>query len=512
MSKADPLFLLIKSMSKSEKRHFKLFTSKNELQNGKDYLRLFDAIDSQKTYDEEAIVKKFKDEPYFSQLRSVKLYLYNQLIKSLKSLHEESSSRILLENFLIEIEILFQKQLYKSCTRVIRRAKACAKKYENHTKMLDLIRWEHKVAMYIQDVEHIESMRSDWIKEEQQAIDQSIELFELRKLNYELMPFFIRKGFAKTEEELQTVKQILSSDLLITEKKSFLSEMARLSTEGNCFAILGRVDDRYLGLKKLAKLLDSHPQHLYENLNEYLLNLCIVVSLSIQQREFTFSEDLIEKIDRLCTERPHQIHTSTLIIYLRSKVFFSVTKGEFKEALSQAQLLEKLFLKGDLKTDPADGLLIDLQQSVVYFANQNHSKAQQFIQKIMNADLDIRLDIQTTARVIYLIIQYETEEYEHLEYARRSTYRFLLRKKRLQESESVLLDFIRRTRQMNSNTEVLRALATLRQNIIALNDRQFMSGFPFIEWLDSKLEKKSLGEIMRANYLNHLEDSKAKSL
>lgn len=512
MSKADPLFLLIKSMSKSEKRHFKLFTSKNELRNGKDYLRLFDVIDNQKEYNEEAIIKKFKDEPYFSQLRSVKLYLYNQLIKSLKNLHEESSSRILLENFLVEIEILFQKQLYKSCTRVIRRAKAYAQKYENHTKMLDLIRWEAKVAMYIKDVEQIESMRSDWVKEEQQAIDHSIELFELRKLNYELMSFFFRKGFAKTEEELQTVKQILSSDLLTTEKKAFLAEMARLSMEGNCLAILGRVDDRYLGLKKLVKLLDSQPHHVYENLNEYLLTLCNVFSLSVQQREFTFSEDLMEKIDRLCTERPHQVHTSTLIICLRSKIFFSLTKGEFREALGQAQLLEKLILQSGSKTDAIDGRLIDLQQSVVYFANQNYSKAQQFIQKIMNADLDIRLDIQTTARVIYLIIQYETQEYEHLEYAWRSTYRYLLKKKRLQKSESILLDFIRRTRQMNPNTEVLRALATLKQNIIALNDRQFMSGFPFIEWLDSKLEKKSLGEIMKENYLKLLEDSKVKSL
>jgi hypothetical protein len=52
MKPSNELHDLIKSLTKSEKRFFKLHSS---LQAGdKNYLRIFDAIDKQKVYDEEA--------------------------------------------------------------------------------------------------------------------------------------------------------------------------------------------------------------------------------------------------------------------------------------------------------------------------------------------------------------------------------------------------------------------------------------------------------------------------
>lgn len=53
MKPSVELFNLIKSLTKSEKRYFKLTST---LQSGeKNYLRLFEAIENQKVYDEEEI-------------------------------------------------------------------------------------------------------------------------------------------------------------------------------------------------------------------------------------------------------------------------------------------------------------------------------------------------------------------------------------------------------------------------------------------------------------------------
>ncbi len=53
MKPSTELYDLIKSLTKSEKRFFKLHSA---LQSGpKNYLRIFEAIDKQKDYDEEAI-------------------------------------------------------------------------------------------------------------------------------------------------------------------------------------------------------------------------------------------------------------------------------------------------------------------------------------------------------------------------------------------------------------------------------------------------------------------------
>ena len=57
MIKKEQLFALIKSLTKAEKRYFKLFASVNNTD--ANYILLFDAIDAQDVYDEKRIKEKF---------------------------------------------------------------------------------------------------------------------------------------------------------------------------------------------------------------------------------------------------------------------------------------------------------------------------------------------------------------------------------------------------------------------------------------------------------------------
>ena len=49
------LFNLVKSLSGSEKRYFKLFVNKNQTGKDNKYILLFDALDTQENYDDEAL-------------------------------------------------------------------------------------------------------------------------------------------------------------------------------------------------------------------------------------------------------------------------------------------------------------------------------------------------------------------------------------------------------------------------------------------------------------------------
>lgn len=83
MKKQDQLFRLINTLTKSEKRYFKLYT---QMQSGSEnYIMLFDAIDKMKVYDESKIRKKFKGKTFLNQLAVMKNYLFNVIIKSLKN-------------------------------------------------------------------------------------------------------------------------------------------------------------------------------------------------------------------------------------------------------------------------------------------------------------------------------------------------------------------------------------------------------------------------------------------
>ena len=54
---SEELFQLIKSLSKQEKRYFKLYASRHVIGEKNKYVQLFDAIDKQAAYNEEKIKK-----------------------------------------------------------------------------------------------------------------------------------------------------------------------------------------------------------------------------------------------------------------------------------------------------------------------------------------------------------------------------------------------------------------------------------------------------------------------
>ncbi|MFB0925750.1 MAG: hypothetical protein QMB65_10815, partial [Vicingaceae bacterium] len=84
MKRSEHLHQLIKSLSKSEKRSFKLFANRHTIGEKNNYIQLFDAIDKQENYDEAILIKKLKDKKLTDNLSSVKVQLYNLILKNLR--------------------------------------------------------------------------------------------------------------------------------------------------------------------------------------------------------------------------------------------------------------------------------------------------------------------------------------------------------------------------------------------------------------------------------------------
>src|SRR5687767_9940356 len=105
---ADPLFLLVRSLTKSEKRNFKLYTTRNSSNEDLKVVQLFDALDKLTEYDEAAILKKA---PSISklQLSNSKALLYKQILASLRLLDNGADIDIQLHEQLDYARILYKK-------------------------------------------------------------------------------------------------------------------------------------------------------------------------------------------------------------------------------------------------------------------------------------------------------------------------------------------------------------------------------------------------------------------
>ena len=88
---AEPVFELVKSLTKHEKIFFKRYA---EIHGKKEpnYIKLFNAMDSMKEYDEAKLRKKLKKFPWAKRLPYERLYLKNALLESLRAFSANEKS------------------------------------------------------------------------------------------------------------------------------------------------------------------------------------------------------------------------------------------------------------------------------------------------------------------------------------------------------------------------------------------------------------------------------------
>ena len=145
MKPSDDLFELIKSLTHSEKRYFKLISSKSVADNL--YVKLFDAMDAQIVYDEVHIKEQFKGQKFVKQIHVLKNYLYNILLKSLAAYHNEKSEVSHVLEMLQFIEVLFEKGFYGQCKKMVKRAQKICLDGELLMIEYNINEWELKLLL-----------------------------------------------------------------------------------------------------------------------------------------------------------------------------------------------------------------------------------------------------------------------------------------------------------------------------------------------------------------------------
>lgn len=223
MKPSAELHRLIKSLSKSEKRFFKLNSS---LQSGdKNYLKIFDFIEKQKNYDEYELKDYFKDERFIKHLPSEKNHLYRLILKSLRAYYSDQSVSSQLKQEIKNIDILYRKALYKECSKFVKRAKNLAREYEKFYYLFELINWEKRLLEEAYESGIFTINLDDLIQEEREVLEKLQNLAEYHVLYSRINYVFRSGGFTRNEQEREIVNEIEDYHL-IKGKNTALSTRA----------------------------------------------------------------------------------------------------------------------------------------------------------------------------------------------------------------------------------------------------------------------------------------------
>jgi len=135
----DPLFLLIKSLTFSEKGYFKKYYASE----GSNFFKLFDALNAQDEYDDEKLLKKFKGQSFIKNFSVAKSYLYDAVLRALRQYHSGKSVDAQVHEDTENLRILFHKHLYPQFEKLLRVTKILCYRCEMFEELLPILNLEN---------------------------------------------------------------------------------------------------------------------------------------------------------------------------------------------------------------------------------------------------------------------------------------------------------------------------------------------------------------------------------
>lgn len=505
MKPSTELFKLIKSLTKSEKRFFKLSSS---LQAGdKNYLKIFDFIENRPKYDEEELKEEFKNETFIKHLPSEKNHLYKLILKSLRAYHSEQSVSSVLKQEIKNVEILYNKALYKECEKFVSRAKELARDHEKFYYWFELLSWEKKLLEEAYESGEFTTNLDELIEEEEMVIAKLRNLAEYQVIYSKINLIFRSGGFTRNETERKVVDSI-SDYHLIKGKNTALSTRASSMCyyiKGLCAATNRDFEDSYQFFNKTREILDKNPKIKIDSGQRYVMTLSHLLRCYIEGKNFEKAQKLI--IDLRALEgtkgfNSTDINVRIFTITYNLELALLHAMGEFKKSVDLIPKIEELQEQFGDKVSKEQEILLTYNKANSYFGIGEYKKALIYINIVLNDnEQNLRQDIYSFARLFNLVLHYELENYDFLEYIIKSTNRYFSKQERDYEVETVCIRHIRKLSKTMNSQEKQADLQTMKAELTELlkdhNERVVLEYFNISAWVDSKLKKISMSDAVK---------------
>ena len=188
----DPLFILVKSLSKSEKRQFKLYVGRLGVNSDAKFLALFNLLDKSKVYDEKQILDhKIVTK---SQLSNLKAHLYKQILISLRLNPVNQNIRVQLREQLDFATILYQKGLYKQSLKILDKAKSLAIEQQEKNIAFEIVELEKVIeTQYI--TRSIPDRADELASQAMDLSSQNLLASKLSNLSLQLYGMMLKVGY-----------------------------------------------------------------------------------------------------------------------------------------------------------------------------------------------------------------------------------------------------------------------------------------------------------------------------
>lgn len=488
---SNQLFLLIKSLSKQEKRYFRIFSNRHSSDNN-NYYTLYQIISQQEDYDENEVIEKLKDQQFVKRLSIAKTRLYDQLLKSLNAYHANKTIDSEVFFILQSIEVLYHKALYKAAWKKMQRGLKISRKYEKYELILQLNKWEHKL-LEKENYESLDSDNLDLMWSTENNVVNHIKTFN--KLWYIKSKIFktlfysgsrSRKNIGITNHFLKENLDSIEINELSVKSKFLLHHIYSAH-----YYSINELEQSYNQLRNNLKLMNSFPWMFIDDPYSQISLVSNMAFIGFKLRKHMDINPLLIKLKELKkTAEDSDMNLQIRWFYSFYSIFLSVQSAQKSIEIdySEVDQIHKGLEKFQDKLPTFRRLDLQFALSVYFFKAGETRTALKGVHSVLN-ELNSRLNPELfyAARFFYLILLLEMEKFDYLNVAWTSTKRSLLTNKNLSQEGYVLKEFFDQICK-NVQPNLYGPLERLISDIRKLKSISYFEYFDFKGWAIDKID------------------------
>jgi hypothetical protein len=509
---SSSLHELIKSLTKSEKRYFKIYASRHTIGEKNNYLELFDYIASKKVYDEQTLFDHFKGQAFLNRFSITKNRLYESIIRSLDAYHSTHSAEAQLYKQLHASSLLFRKGLYQQSLKILRSARKLAEKNDCTIILMQINEKLKKLnescgkKCFDQDAIQI-------IYERDIAYGDTISYNNtLWRTKGKLFALIEKNGRSRSEEarkQFDLAVQEMKDSKFLGNKTFDTIYLENLIWSTYYFGVLE--DRKSLNyLKENLILFESTKDRITEEPNKYfsILSRIIQVECNINnyRSAFTHLKKLKSFPKTYKFENSVDFEIKLFSIISSTEMMLYLKQGDFDKSIALENTIIEGLEKHKENIPPNTRASLYFQMAVAFFGKEDFSKSLKWLNKLFNDHaIDDKVNIIAFSHLLNLIVHLEMANFRLLPYALQRAKRYLNSRNRNFKFEELFLDYIKRFTKMESRFDEEILLKEVLAEIHKLKEDPYekvaLNYFDFESWVLARLKQKKYARVHKESYL-----------
>ncbi|TND08831.1 MAG: hypothetical protein FD123_1685 [Bacteroidetes bacterium] len=421
MAVKDKVNALYQALSTQEKRYISIWLGK-ENEDGKALLDLLNTVAGKNGAKTKTGKSASSDEKRL-------FYLYQAILRALRSYHEGTSVNLELYSLQMNVEFLFNRRLYDQSLSELERLKKSALKYNRYPILLSALELEQAILLE-KNPKNMKELFVQSNKEILAALSQ-IGLHTQLGQNRQELFYMLRNMFnSRDEEKLKRAEALMQIALeREDEVQDFMSRHHLLHTKSLHALYKSNWKEASKHYSDLVNHWEQHPDWISADAITYKKMLSNFLSTCHAIGDIAVIPPLLEKIKSIpCNSAEEEAEQFQNIYFIELLHLINT------DAFEKLPALEKTIVGGlkkyKSKINKARELMFYYNFFVTYFCLHDWKTALDWINKIINSEKnDHRADVQALARLLRLVLYFELSYFDLLEYELINVERYLRQRK-----------------------------------------------------------------------------------